>query len=465
MITLVIRRLVLFAALVALAAFVVRLNAMPTERSDLWFHLRLGQEFLDGWARASPGHLGVYDSASWVPTQWLSQIAMSYAEQHGGLAGVLLISAIVQASILAVVYLTCRQEAAPLASAIACVACLFAMAAAMSPRPQIVSYLFFALTVAGWRATARSGRAPLWLIPITWIWVPLHGMWPIAVAVGLVMAIGLTLDGVVSGRQRLFAFSVPVLSLALANATPLGTRVFGGVLEVGERRAYFAEWSAPDFTDLRAIGVLMMAAIVLTVLLRSDVLAWYSVFFVGTAIGLAVFSLRTVPLAAIMLAPLVAAAAQRGLPEALRPGRAECTVIAGSIVFVGAVVVTATHGAPGPAISPVIADRLGAMPSHTRVLNEWDTGGYFLWKAPQVDLVMHGYADVFTVDELERNVAISRVDAGWDELVTDLDAEYALVDPDSPLAYGLVEHASWTVVEADEAYILLSPPTSDPSAN
>jgi hypothetical protein len=461
MMTLVIRRLAPLAALLTLSALVVRVNSVPTERSDLWFHLRMGSEFLGGWAISAPGHLGVYDSASWVPTQWLSQVGMSWAEQQGGLGAVLWMSATLQAATLAVVYLICRRESGPLGSALATAACTWAVAAALTPRPQIASYLLFALTVAGWRSSSRTGRAPLWLIPLSWAWVPLHGMWPIALAVGFVMAFGLSFDGVLRGRQRLLAFAVPVASLVLAAASPVGPSVFSGVLGVGSRRIYFAEWAPPDFTDFRAMGVLVMGVVVLISALRSAPRKWHELLYLGTAMGLAVFSFRTVPLAAIMLAPLVAQAAQRGLPDSLVPSRREGTLLAASVVLVGAVVgITTPTGTPGPALAPWLVARLEAMPSGTRVLDEWDTGGYFLWQAPQVDLVMHGYADVFTVEELRRNVAISRVDAGWDDLVDDLDADYALVDPDSALAYGLLEHSSWDVVEADGSYMLLSPPAA-----
>ena len=98
------------------------------------------------------------------------------------------------------------------------------------------------------------------------------------------------------------------------------------------------------------------------------------------------------------------------------------------------------------------------MPSGTRVLNDWDTGGYFLWKTPDLELAMHGYADVFTTEELERNVNVVRIGAGWDRDVADLDADYALLEPDSPLAYALTRHASWDVVEEDRDYVLLQRP-------
>ena len=80
-------------------------------------------------------------------------------------------------------------------------------------------------------------------------------------------------------------------------------------------------------------------------------------------------------------------------------------------------------------------ERLDAQPEGTTVLNDWNTGAYFLWRHPQLSLVMHGYGDVFTDDELKRNSDILRLEPGWDDEVDELDADLALVEPRHPLGY------------------------------
>ena len=93
------------------------------------------------------------------------------------------------------------------------------------------------------------------------------------------------------------------------------------------------------------------------------------------------------------------------------------------------------------------------------MLNDWNTGAYFLWRHPQLSLVMHGYGDVFTEDELERNSDILRLEPRWDDEVDELDADLALVDPDTSLGYAMTDDLGWTVIEADDEFALLSPPT------
>jgi hypothetical protein len=72
---------------------------------------------------------------------------------------------------------------------------------------------------------------------------------------------------------------------------------------------------------------------------------------------------------------------------------------------------------------------------------------------------MHGYADAFSDEEMDRNVEISVLAPGWDREVAELDVDVALVDPESPLGYAMTNDLGWTEIEADENFALLSPPT------
>ena len=102
-------------------------------------------------------------------------------------------------------------------------------------------------------------------------------------------------------------------------------------------------------------------------------------------------------------------------------------------------------------------DRLAALPAGTPVLDDWATGPYFLWKHPDLDLVMHGYGDVFTDEEIERNNDIVSLEPGWDDEVDALDVEAALVATDTPLGWALSHDEKWKVVEKDDDFVFLVP--------
>src|SRR4051794_38575352 len=64
---------ILVATFVSLAWHASR----PMTNNDTYFHLRFGEEFLDGvWSLRHPGSPTSFGTNDWVPTQWLPQVAM-----------------------------------------------------------------------------------------------------------------------------------------------------------------------------------------------------------------------------------------------------------------------------------------------------------------------------------------------------------------------------------------------------
>ncbi|RYB95501.1 hypothetical protein EUA93_14820 [Nocardioides oleivorans] len=461
MITTFIRRVLPLVGLAAALVVLIGLQDVPAAGSDAWLHLRLGQEFRDGWSLAHPGHLGVYDTATWYPTQWASQLAMSWTWTTFGTAGIIWLAGALTLLLPVTLYLVSRRRASPLPAVLA--ACLGVCAAApgLTARPQLVSYLFIAIVVAAWLRTVEDGRPRWWLVALTWVWVPLHGMWIVGVSIGVAVTVGIALSRRHDLRRVLQLASIPVLSTLVTVATPLGLDIVDSVTGVGTRNSVLTEWGPPDFTSPGSLFLVLMVAIVLVVHLRGDALDWPTLMLLGLSMAWGLYSVRTVIVAGIMLTPLVAVALQRMVPPTGAPGRREVSVVAAiTAVALGALAVTSAQRADQPVVASWVDSRLDAMPSGTKVLDDWPLGHYVLANHPQVQVVMHGYVEMFTPDELDRNVDITRLNPDWDSMVDDLDVDYALVDPDSQLGYALVHQLGWTTVEGDDDYVLLVPAAS-----
>lgn len=459
--TTLVRRVAPLLVLGVMFALAVRRLLVPPASSDMWFHLRIGREFLDGWRIARPGHLGALDTADWVPTQWLPQMTMAWVERAGGLPAVLTVITVTHVLVLVTIYVLAREEADPLPATFTTALAYIGMAAVLSGRPQVLSYLFLAVATTTWMRTARDGKPRYWLVLLSWAWVPVHGFWPIGIILGIVMAAGIALDRGTDAKLFFRLALIPALSAAASLLTPLGTAAFSAVASVGSRGSYFAEWGPPDFTDVRTMGVTAMAIIVVVALLRSKgPVPWTYVALLGLALGLALYSMRTVSLAAVLLVPLTARTLQSALPQHQRLQRVEAGAVA---ALVAASVVAAVVIAPARAQTSVVPawvdQELAAQPQGARVLNSWNSGPYFLWRHPNLSLTMHGYGDVFTDAELERNAKITRLQPHWDDLVVEIDADVALLESDAALAYELTEHLGWRVVEEDDKFVLLQPPT------
>ncbi len=462
MITFAIRRVLPLAGLAAIVAALVALQGVPSVGADAWLHLRLGHEFLDGWSLSHPGHLGVYDSADWYPTQWASQVAMAWIDDRFGIGGVMWLAGTAILALPVVLYLVCRRWAAPLPTVLAVGVAVCAAAPGFSARPQVVSYLLIAVVMGAWLETVHDGRPRWWLVPLAWVWVPLHGMWIVGITIGVAAVVGMALTREHGRTTLLRLASIPVLSALVAFATPLGVHVIDGVVAVGSRNDALTEWDPPDFTSPNALFLVLMIVVVLVVRLRGDALDWPTLMLLGLAMAWGLYTLRTTIVAAVMLAPLLAMALQNLVPAIGRPGRREVGLIAAvAVLGSAAMALVAVQRDDDTVVADWVDARLAAMPPGTKVLNDWELGHYTMAHHPQIQLVMHGYVDMFTADELERNLRIAKVQPEWDTSVADLDVDYGFVDPDSAMGYALVHQLGWTEVEGDDDFVLLTPPAGD----
>ncbi|HEY0889556.1 MAG TPA: hypothetical protein VGE38_08100 [Nocardioides sp.] len=441
------------AIVLASMSALARLAARPLANTDTYFHLRFGAEFLDSWSLRDPGHVTRFESASWVPTQWLPQTLMAQLERWTGLPGVAWWAGAQLVGMVAVLYLTARRSADAVVVAPLVPLALLASTLGLSARPQVISYALVALTVAMWLGARRSARAPWLLVPLTWLWATCHGMWPLAIVIGLVAVAGLAADRQFPRRTVASMAAVPLLSFAAAGLTPVGPAVYGAVLVVTSRAAYFSEWAPPDFTSvpcLVLLGLLGIAAV--ATLRRPHRATWFEIGLLAVAAGLAVYSLRTVPAAAAMLVPLTARAVQGARPHVPVGPREFVAAALGGVVVLGALAVATPRTAPDPAVQLSATDaQLETVPSGTVVATDSGFGGYAMWRFPDLQITFHGYGDVYTADELERNHMVETLEPGWDRELRRLRATYAVLKRKSTLAYALESAYAWTPVRSPAA--------------
>jgi hypothetical protein len=455
------RSVAAYLVLAGVYVVLVRLASYPLSNLDTYFHLRFGHEFLTGnWSLRDPGSVTTFATAHWVPTQWLPEVVMAQFDEWFGLPGVAWLSGLLFLTLAVTVYRSCRRQAEPLVCALLVLLTLVACTPGMSMRPQQVSYILVVVTTAAWLEARESGRTPWLLVPMTWVWTMCHGMWPVGIVIGAASVVGLALDRRYPASTLGRMAAVPVLSAAVSLLTPVGPGLFSAVLLVNSRSTYFYEWGPPDFHEFYAMVLLAMLALALVPRLRRSRVTWFDIALLGLAMLWAVYSLRTVPVAACMAAPIAAAALQPAVgarPPVRRPERV--IVVGGYAVALAALAMVVPRTADQPLAQPAWVDaELGDLPDGTVVLDDTAFGGYLIWRYPQLDVVANGYGDAYTDDELERDADIDAARGGWVELVRDTDADYAILPPGSPLAYDLrvVEH--WTVVQHSDDLELLAPP-------
>ena len=81
-----------------------------------------------------------------------------------------------------------------------------------------------------------------------------------------------------------------------------------------------------------------------------------------------------------------------------------------------------------------------------------------MWRYPQLDLLMHGYGDTFTVPELQRNTDNIELAPGWDGELRQTGCRVAVIKADTPLAYALQHQEGWHVVHTSKELVMLTAP-------
>ena len=142
----------------------------------------------------TPARVTPFATREWLPTQWAPQMLMAWMEDRWGLAGVAWLAGTWFLMFALALYVAARRQASALVAAAITMLALAAPSRRCQPRPQALSYIFVVVFTVAWLGSIRDGRPRWWLVPLTWLWAIVHGMWPLAVLIGLVGAAGALLE-------------------------------------------------------------------------------------------------------------------------------------------------------------------------------------------------------------------------------------------------------------------------------
>jgi hypothetical protein len=456
------------APLVVFALFLLAVTVLfvrPIGDSDTWWHLRLGDELARTWALSDPPAWTRFAIEPWVATQWLPEVVTARWTAWFGLAGLVWLVCATVLVLAVCLYVVCRGEAGRLPAALATILGFGGMAATLTPRPQLVSFVLLVVTLGAWLQTARDLRPRWWLVPVSWVWACCHGLWFSGAVLGGVVVVGLFLDRRARGRRALTLLAVPVLSVVAAAVTPVGPRLLLAPFAVGGVTEFITEWQRPSFFDLGpALTAAMIAAVVVMGARSRRRASWVSIGLLVLAAAWTLLSVRTVALGAAIAAPLLAGAIDQVLPrrQAGPAGlwRGEMLVVgssAAACLVVAALLAAFLPSVRVPANVPSALDRaLDTLPAQTVVWNDYNLGGWIDYRHPTLEVVADGRAEAFGAAHLEKYGRVVRTEPGWEEILRASGAHVAIVGTDTPLASALQERLGWRRLGQADGYLLLS---------
>jgi hypothetical protein len=446
------------AVLGAIPLVLVRVRFAAISDPDTFWHILAGKHLWTTWSFAGPDPYGSFTTHRWVLHEWLPELLLFWEYDYFGLPGVALLAFAAYLMVFLIIYRSCRQRAGMLAATLATFVGWVGAAGSLTPRPQVVSFALVALSGAVWHRTNQDLRPRWWLIAVGWVWASSHGMWFLGPMVGLAVVFGILMDGRIglAGAARLGA--IPVLSVLGAALTPVGPKLLVAPLAVNDYTKFVSEWGPPDIREIFVLATLAMIVATAVGWSRRRATSWSDILLWILALIWTLLYARTVAVGAVLLAPLFAEALQAAIRRSPEPAtRWEGTVLGGGIL--GAVVVAAILApriANRPERMPTSLDgRLDALPAKTVVFNEYQVGGWLMWRHPQLKPVVDPRTELYDIAYFRHYVATRQGQPGWQMFIDQTRATTALVPQTSSLGEVLKGVLHWRETGRGDGYILL----------
>lgn len=439
-------------AFACLAGVFIRLCRAVVMPHDFWWHVRVGKWILEN------GYVPDRDLFSFTRAEqpfgyvlyWLADVTLYLLLRAGGLPLVIFSCALVITTAYGLLlWLNVRTSDGDVRWA--ATATLLAAGVGMSSwstRPQVLSFLLFALTLfliekhAAESAEApgyRSGSRPIWLLPPVFaLWANVHG----GFVIGLALLASFVLTSLWewrrgrTGRPTALAASA-ALSLVATLVTPAGPRTLGFALSVISHpavREWTMEWMPPTLQT--PTGLVFFAFVTIWLLslaagrYRPNAHEYVRYLLFG---GLALLAVRNVSWFGFVAAPSLAAALSRWSANRTSRSTAKgADRLAVNRVLALALAAAAVLSLPWfrplsplpqwrPYVSPDTPVRatsyLRTLPGPRRVFHSDAYGSYMIWASPEIPVFTDTRIDLYPPEQWSDYLAVSYARYDWKEIL------------------------------------------------
>src|SRR5262245_22440316 len=361
----------------------------------------------------------------WLNQQWLSEVTFFRISQVLGPTGLTVLYAFLITAPLAVLLWLCRGKGWPMLIAVA--AFYFpGLLAVVHPRAAGFTIVIFSLLVAllavVWRGRAGPEHHSRWWVGIAIValfalWANLHGGFIAGLLLLGLVTIGFAIDhwrgipgNLPLSRIAWLAMLAVLAAVTVTVSTPLGAAIWSYLLSFQNQAISLAstEWESA-FGDPLAMLYLALATVFAAWMWVRSPRPRRATTLLVTA-GFLVFagySIRNVVFVGPVLALQVAWTAPNSGPGTMRLPVA----IAGSVAAAGALVWALILGPArdDPTLGFPVADyAIAHPPKHGRIVTYAGVGSYINWRSPGTRVVLNGWLEHFTPQELSDNYGVLR---------------------------------------------------------
>lgn len=471
----------------------------PLRDPDLYWHIRLGEELLDG--------VSIYDAGrdwsfapvqyTWVSTQWIVELLFAGLENVAGFSGLIAYRTITTLLTILTLSLVIFRHTRVWAALVVLPLPAVTLIIFAQERPQQISFILLPIVGYWWLRAVRDGVSPRWwiLLPLAAVWANCHGLWiMLPVVLGLAFAARLLDHGRGDPALRPLAIGTAV-SIVGGCITPVGPLNLLAPIRFAGTTSHIKEWEPTNFIYPASYG--------LSAMLLLMVIAWArgrsrrpdhsrrtdmriprgEILFVAVLALLAASASRNICSGVLLLAPLLAWRLSKSfagprsatMPEGLRKvAKPYALIVSGLTVVMAGVVVAISVPIPPDSAPTGLISEIAHNPSQSRVLNSYNAGGLVLWFARPdvsqteakpgnggsghfVQVGIDGRADRYGAAYIEEYLAMMRGIPGWELSVARLQPDVALLADDEALV-PLLQSQGWQVKGREASYVLLTPP-------
>ena len=450
----------LVGGVVAFVSLLIGLG--PLNDNSFFTHLATGRII---WATH---HIPSHDPYSftaagraWVVQSWLASLLYGAADKWWGPGGLLLLVGVTAAAVGTLVWKLTAPAGALLGRVlIVAPVIIVGVDSGWVERP-----LLFGLVALGLVLLAAEGRLdPRWLVLVMWVWVNVHGSFPLGLVAIALLALGRRLDRE-SPAVELAALKWAAIGVAVGAINPVGPRLLFFPVELLRRQDVLSnvlEWQAPKFTHIgqRAFIVEVVVAIIFVARRPS----WRTTLPLAAFTAAALLGARNVVIASIILIPGLA----RGLADLGEITGKERRSIHRPIAFAltAIAVLSMAVAAAGPVYSyngyPVAAvtwaERNGMLTPDARIVARDYVGNYLEVRyGTRVKVFIDDRFDMFPTSVLEDTFALNRGSPTWETVIDAYHPTAVLWPTKEPVGQYLAASPHWRVVYTDQEYLIAVP--------
>jgi hypothetical protein len=396
---------------------------------DLWGHLRFGLDTLESrCVDRADTYSYLTAGQRWINHEWLAEVLFALAYSAGGALGLNLLRLALGFGTLAICYAwLCRR---PLILLLALPAIHYGL---VTVRPQLFTYLLFAVVLAALVAAEEGRWRRLWLLPPVFaLWANLHGGFLAGLAVVLVW-------GAFHAADWRRVVPVCLLCVLATLVNPYGVELWMFLLRTATvPRADIGEWQPLRLFSVA--GGVYALLLVISLVWRRRSLALVAVFV----------ALAVAPWVAVRHLPLF------GLGVLMLAGRVEVTptfapavplamaVVLGIFGFRHLTTIRVDETFPVAAVA-----KLKAGGASGNMVVPFDWGEYVIWHlGPRVKVSIDGRRETVYPDAVrEADLRFRFGWKGWDKALEP--ADWALVMRQSPADRLMRSKTGWTLVYED----------------